>query len=627
MPSSNHSPSPHPPENLVGSLWQLAVSEHLGDKLASKTYANLCATLPLRSLTIYLLAGSNQAKPSSLNSRNQPPENKNFLSRSIGGQATHDNSSAGKVASSESALGGTLAIRPRIPLHRGQLEQLFLFRSYLPTISTPLTRDCSDAHWLDLFEWAQTGFTLIQPSPKRSGKLAWLAPDEAAGNLIAIPLRPQEPGDIGPLGVAVLEIELGRSIPASVSDRIGELGPPLWWMLQSTWATQADDTAALSEDATAESSTVAGLERRPDVRRSTKDVVIGAEAGLKAVMERVTLVAPSDLPILILGDTGTGKEVIARAIHARSPRAKQPFLRVNCGAIPPDLIDSLLFGHERGSFTGALDQRKGWFERANGGTLFLDEIGELPSAAQVRLLRVLQEHQIERVGGQQTIDVDVRIVAATHRDLATMVHQRTFREDLWYRINLFPILLPRLCERLDDIPSLTRHFAKRAADNFGVPYAEPTTDDLDRLLSYPWPGNVRELQAVIDRAVILGKGHHLDIATSLGSGFTLPPPVGSANKPTFYEVIPESNIHNRPPSPIESIPVDDSIPTTPWISLNEAIKKHIEKALLMAHGRVEGKSGAAELLKINPHTLRAKMRKLGIQWANYRRDENPHNEI
>ena len=477
-----------------------------------------------------------------------------------------------------------------------------------------------------MFEWAQTGFTLIQPSPRRSGKLAWLAPDEAAGNLIAIPLRPQEPGDIGPLGVAVLEIELGRSIPTSVTDRIGELGPPLWWMLQSTWATQADESDLQTAELSTESSAVAGLERRNEVRRSTKDVVIGAEAGLKAVMERVTLVAPSDLPILILGDTGTGKEVIARAIHARSPRAKQPFLRVNCGAIPPDLIDSQLFGHERGSFTGALDQRKGWFERANGGTLFLDEIGELPPAAQVRLLRVLQEHQIERVGGQKTLDVDVRIVAATHRDLATMVHQRTFREDLWYRINLFPILLPRLCERLDDIPSLTRHFAKRAADNFGVPYAEPTANDLERLLSYPWPGNVRELQAVIDRAVILGKGHHLDIATSLGSGFTLPSPAGNTNKPTFYEVIPESNTQTPLPSPAASNPVDDNVPATPWISLNEAIKKHIEKALLMAHGQVEGKSGAAELLKINPHTLRAKMRKLGIQWANYRRDENRYDE-
>ncbi len=275
----------------------------------------------------------------------------------------------------------------------------------------------------------------------------------------------------------------------------------------------------------------------------------------------------------------------------------------------------------RGSFTGALDQRKGWFERADGGTLFLDEIGELPPAAQVRLLRVLQEHQIERVGGQKTLDVDVRIVAATHRDLATMVHQRTFREDLWYRINLFPILLPRLCERLDDIPSLTRHFAKRAADNFGVPYAEPTANDLERLLSYPWPGNVRELQAVIDRAVILGKGHHLDIATSLGSGFTLPSPAGNTNKPTFYEVIPESNTQTPLPSPAVSNPLDDRLPATPWISLNEAIKNHIEKALLMAHGQVEGKSGAAELLKINPHTLRAKMRKLGIQWANYRREE------
>lgn len=201
------------------------------------------------------------------------------------------------------------------------------------------------------------------------------------------------------------------------------------------------------------------------------------------------------------------------------------------------------------------------------------------------------------------MDVDVRIVAATHRDLATMVHERTFREDLWYRINLFPILLPRLCERLSDIPALAKHFAKKAANNFGVPFAEPTEEDLRRLQSYPWPGNVRELQAVIDRAVILGRGHHMDIATALGSGFMLQPPT------------PSSPIESNVPKPPSGTLATNEISC---LSLNDMIKQHIERALVLAQGKIEGAGGAAELLEVNPHTLRAKMRKLGIEWSQFR---------
>ncbi len=257
-------------------------------------------------------------------------------------------------------------------------------------------------------------------------------------------------------------------------------------------------------------------------KQDLDDEVVGAEAGLRWVMERVSLVAGLDVPVLILGETGTGKEVISRAIHNRSRRASGPFIRVNCGAIPSELIDSQLFGHEKGSFTGASDQRQGWFERADGGTLFLDEIGELPLAAQVRLLRVLQDHQIERVGGKESIHVDVRIIAATHRDLSTMVKQQMFREDLWYRVNVFPILMPRLRDRIEDIEALTKHFANRAASRFGLPVCDPSASDLELLASYPWPGNVRELGAVIDRAAILGNGQTLEIGKSLGFRSTGP---------------------------------------------------------------------------------------------------------
>lgn len=470
---------------------------------------------------------------------------------------------------------------------------------------------CSVSRWGDLHKWAQSVSLLEQASPKRSGKLAWISTEELRGGLVAIGLKlgdsSSATADRFHLGVAVFEIEHARSMQSDSKELLTQLAPPLAFYLQKLLVQKMP---------------LQSLEPSSTEDQEQSESIVGTGQGLKKVMERVGLVSNSDMPVLILGDTGTGKEVIARAIHARSPRASHPFLRVNCGAIPPELIDSQLFGHERGSFTGASDQRKGWFERASGGTLFLDEVGELPLAAQVRLLRVLQEHQIERVGGEKTIDVDVRIVAATHRDLASMVHERTFREDLWYRINLFPILLPRLCERLEDIPTLAKHFAKKAASKLGLPYAEPKLSDIDQLLKYPWPGNIRELQAVIDRAVILGRGHHLDIATALGSGFTIGTrAVSSSEEPTFYEVIPESSyLQASPtldqPSVVPSVAESDGR----LLPLNEVIKQHIEKVLVRCAGQVEGRRGAARVLQINPHTLRAKMRKLGIRWADYRRE-------
>ncbi len=240
------------------------------------------------------------------------------------------------------------------------------------------------------------------------------------------------------------------------------------------------------------------------------------ESGLRGVMDRVTLVARADIPVLILGETGSGKEVVAREIHKQSRRENGPFLRVNCGAIPPELVDSELFGHERGSFTGATALRKGWFERADRGTLFLDECGELPPAAQVRLLRILQDGTFERVGGERQIHVDVRVVAATHRNLQGMVAEGTFREDLWYRLAVFPIHLPPLRDRPEDIPALAAHFALCAAKRFGLPSRTPTPADVNLLATYSWPGNVRELSSVIECAAILGDGMRLDVVTALG---------------------------------------------------------------------------------------------------------------
>jgi transcriptional regulator with GAF, ATPase, and Fis domain len=261
------------------------------------------------------------------------------------------------------------------------------------------------------------------------------------------------------------------------------------------------------------------------------------------------------------------------------------------------LIDSELFGHERGSFTGAVNLRKGWFERADGGTLFLDEIGELPPPAQVRLLRILQDGTYERVGGQHQLKVDVRIVAATHRDLHSMTLDGRFRQDLWYRIAVFPIHLPSLRERPEDIPALAAHFALRACRRFGFPPLAPTAEHLRLLVAYPWPGNVRELAAVMDRAAILGDGQRLDIAKALG---VAPPPLATRTEP------PNASTSPLPPRTENIEP------------LNTVMARHIEAALAATHGRVEGPRGAARLLGINPHTLRARMRKLQINWKRFR---------
>ena len=321
-------------------------------------------------------------------------------------------------------------------------------------------------------------------------------------------------------------------------------------------------------------------------RETLSEPIIGEQTGLRAVHDRVSMIAASDVPALILGETGSGKEVVARAIHERSTRSEGPFLRVNCGAIPPELIDSQLFGHEKGAFTGASEQRLGWFERAHQGTLLLDEIGELPPAAQVRLLRVLQEGTLERVGGQEAVRVDCRIIAATHRDLAEMVRDRTFREDLWYRLAVFPIYIPPLRDRQEDLRPLAEHFAKRAAVRFGLPEFEITDDDLALFRAYRWPGNIRELAAVIDRAALLGRGHRLALEAALGD-------IGPRTvNTTDHRTVPVTGE--------KSVPLDD------------AIRSAIRDALKAAGGKVDGPGGAAERLRVNPNTLRSKMRKLGI---------------
>jgi transcriptional regulator with GAF, ATPase, and Fis domain len=382
------------------------------------------------------------------------------------------------------------------------------------------------------------------------------------------------------------------------------------------------------------------------------EVVVGARAGLRSVLDRVAMVAPSDLPVLLFGETGTGKEVVARVIHDGSTRNEGPFWRVNCGALAPELVDSELFGHERGAFTGAIAQRKGWFEQAHRGTLFLDEVGELSPAVQVRLLRVLQEGELVRVGGTQTVAVDVRIVAATHRDLAAMVEAREFRDDLFYRISAFPIVIPPLRERSNDIGELARYFAGRAARRFGLRALPVEAHEIELLQDYAWPGNVRELATVIDRAVLLGEGHRIDIARSLNqspragrkTGMAIQAPPSNAPGPgarssgraargsaTDAGLEGAAGAARSSSDPATEATHDAANAGTGTGTeqarratehaiepLDDVIRRHIERALVACQGRIDGPFGVARQLAVNPHTLRARMRKLGINWRRHR---------
>jgi transcriptional regulator with GAF, ATPase, and Fis domain len=315
------------------------------------------------------------------------------------------------------------------------------------------------------------------------------------------------------------------------------------------------------------------------------DEIVGADFGLKGVMTMVRQVASLNSPVLLLGETGVGKDVIANAIHYSSPRKDSPFIKVNCGAIPETLIDSELFGHEKGAFTGALSQRRGRFERADQGTIFLDEIGELPPQAQVRMLRVLQYKEIERVGGINTIPVDIRLIAATNRNLEEMVKEKKFREDLWFRLNVFPVRIPTLRERKEDIPALVHHLIGQKSRELRISAPPPLGRGvIDRLMAYHWPGNVRELENVIERALILSKGTPLVFDDLMG---------GKTDERPF---IPGGS-HETP------------------LKLGEVMSQHIRRVLEMTKGKVHGEGGAAEVLGINPSTLRNRMNQLGIPYG------------
>jgi len=344
-----------------------------------------------------------------------------------------------------------------------------------------------------------------------------------------------------------------------------------------------EQNARLREEIEAHNRAKGTIECLVEEIRSSHDFgeILGESPALIRLLEQVALVAATDSTVLIQGETGTGKELIARAIHDRSQRRERPLIKINCAALPRELVESELFGHEKGAFTGATQQRRGRFELADGGTIFLDEVGELPLETQPKLLRVLQEQEFERVGGAKSLRTDVRLIAATNRDLQQRVGAGAFRSDLYFRLNVFPLLLPPLRERREDIPRLIRHFLARADRKLGRPPADIAPALIEGAMTYDWPGNVRELENYVERSAILGR------ATALDAVETLPAQAAPSAKA--------------------------DVPRPALGTLETVERNHILRVLEQTQWAIEGERGAARMLGLNPSTLRGRLRKLGIR--------------
>ena len=331
--------------------------------------------------------------------------------------------------------------------------------------------------------------------------------------------------------------------------------------------------------------------------------MVGSSPRFLALRERIQLVAPTDATVLVTGETGTGKELVARALHSRSLRKDKPLVKINCAAISAGLVESELFGHVKGAFTGALDRRVGRFEFADGGTLFLDEVGELPLDTQVKLLRVLQEHEFEPVGSNKTIRVDVRVIAATNRHLEDAVREGRFRADLFFRLNVVPIEMPPLRERRSDIPALVSVIIGNYNRQYGRQIESVSEETMDRLMAYDWPGNIRELQNVLARAVVLATGSVLRVGSELL--------VAQPRPPALYPAFAHPATTTPPPAAFGMTSTPE--PPRPDSNLQGVERQHILEVLSQTHWVIEGQRGAAVLLGLHPNTLRSRLKKLGIE--------------
>jgi len=345
--------------------------------------------------------------------------------------------------------------------------------------------------------------------------------------------------------------------------------------------------------------------------------IVGSAPALATVLRTVQQVARGDTTVLIHGETGTGKELIARAIHEASPRRDRALVKLNCSAISAGLVESELFGHVKGAFTGATERRVGRFEIADGGTLFLDEVSELPADTQTKLLRVLQEQEFEPVGSSKTLRVDVRVIAATNRDLAADVAHGRFRADLYYRLNVFPLTVPPLRERREDIPALARHFLARASRKLGRAFADIEPATLRLLTSHYWPGNVRDLQNVIERAAVLSPGPLLVVDWDLGPQTGQPAPTPGAGAEQRRNAADTDTQRDLAPSPAHADAALGTNGVASTLTLEEIERRHIVTVLRQTRGVIEGPNGAARLLNLKPSTTRFRIRKLNIQRQEY----------
>jgi PAS domain S-box-containing protein len=495
---------------------------------------------------------------------------------------------------------GLLAVFDERPMP-SRPRHLYILRIFAASVAAALERlraeqrlSASEQRYRDLYEQAPVGYLSIDvdgrilSANQQATQMIGYAAEELQGRPVA-ELFADPPAGKTRDAEAFDRLLRGEEVSGREVRLRRKDGQPLWislWMkpircrggqLLSSRAVWVDITQRVLAEAERARLEQQNLYLQDELKAVHNfEELIGQSPALQAVIDKVRRVAPTDASVLITGETGTGKELIARAVHSASKRRDKPFIKVNCAAFPAGLVESELFGHEKGAFTGAIARRSGRFELADGGTIFLDEIGEIPLDTQVRLLRVLQEREFDRVGGGSPIKVDIRILAATNRDLLHAVREKTFREDLYYRLSVFPIALPPMRERKEDIPLLVHYLVHKFAARIGKRLDGVAEQTMQRLIDYPWPGNVRELENVLERAVIL----------TTGSSLTITP---------------------------DCLPVADATPAAGQPRTLESIERdHIVTSLDQSDWVIEGPRGAARILGLHPNTLRNRMKKLGI---------------
>lgn len=478
-------------------------------------------------------------------------------------------------------------------------RMLFLFRMFAARAVAELERlkmeqmlKASEQQYRDLFDEAPIAYvhedldSRFISANRAALRILGLRPDQVKGNR-GIDMVPDTPEAQKRIQEAFASIGRGTDTSGVVLElRRKDNGQPIWIQWWSKPDPSGDFTRTMFIDITERvlmeqeqaRLQAQNLYLREEIKDSHNfDEIIGSSTTLAGTLDQLRQVAPTETTVLIVGETGTGKELMARAIHSASKRQDKPLIKVNCAALPEGLVESELFGHEKGAFTGAITRRIGRFELAEGGTLFLDEIGELPLEAQAKLLRVLQEREFERVGGTTVIKANVRIIAATNRNLHLCVKEKTFREDLYFRLNVFPLNVPPLRERRDDIPLLVQFLVAKFTARIGKKFTSISAASLKRLQDYSWPGNIRELENILERALILSPGPVLEVAPDQLS-------------------MPEA-----------------TKPGSDAVSLEEVEKNHILSMLDKSNWVIEGPKGAALALQMHPNTLRSRMKKLGIK--------------